>query len=77
MHHPLILVLPFVFAATRSLTLGIRSPRRSESRPIISAEAEYELLTFITFCLLGLLIALNLMVRFPEFGTVIAEYNQF
>jgi hypothetical protein len=77
MHHPLILVLPFVFAAARSLTLGIQSPSRFESRPTISVEAEYKLLTIMTFCLLGLLIALSLMVRFPEFGTVIAEYNQF
>jgi hypothetical protein len=77
MRHPLVLMLPFFFAAARSLTLGIQSPSRLGSRPTISAEAEYKLPTIITFCLLGLLIALCLMVRFPEFGTVIAEYNQF
>jgi len=77
MSNPLVLILPFVLAATRSLTLGIQSPSRLESRPTIPAELEYKFLTIITFCLLGLLVALSLMVRFPDFGTVIAEYNQF
>jgi hypothetical protein len=67
----------FVLAATRSLALAIRSPRKIESRPIIPAQTEYEFLTVAIFCLMGLLLALNLMIRFPDFGTVIAEYNQF
>ncbi len=34
-------------------------------------------LTVVALSLIGLLIALNLIFRFPDFGAVIAEYNQF
>jgi hypothetical protein len=30
-----------------------------------------------SFCIIGLLLVLNLMLRFPEFSTIIAQYNQF
>ena len=29
------------------------------------------------FCLIGLLLMLNLIFRFPDMGAVIAQYNQF
>ncbi|MFY9835196.1 MAG: hypothetical protein WAK55_01775 [Xanthobacteraceae bacterium] len=73
----LVPILPFVLAAARSLTLGIQSLSGLEWRPTIPAEAEYEFLAVAIFCLLGLLVALSLIMRFPDFGTVIAEYNQF
>ena len=76
MSDPLVLVLPFIFAATRSLTLVIQSPSRHGSRPIISAEKEHAFLTVVTFCLIGLLVG-GLMVRFPDLGALIEEYNQF
>lgn len=31
----------------------------------------------LAFSLIGLLIALNLMFRFPDYGALIAQYNQF
>jgi hypothetical protein len=31
----------------------------------------------IAFCLIGFLLMLNLMLRFPDFGAIIAQYNQF
>jgi hypothetical protein len=31
----------------------------------------------LAFSLIGLLVALNLMFRFPEYGAIIAQYNQF
>jgi hypothetical protein len=31
----------------------------------------------LAFSLIGLLITLNLIFRFPELGAVIAQYNQF
>jgi hypothetical protein len=31
----------------------------------------------VVFCLIGLLLALNLILRFPDFGAVIEQYNQF
>jgi hypothetical protein len=33
--------------------------------------------TKIALLLIGILLALNLMLRFPELGAVIAQYNQF
>jgi hypothetical protein len=76
MRHPLILVIAGIFAA-RSLTLAIQSAGKSEIRPIISAENERDLLRIITFCLVGLLVTFGLMVRYPNLGMLIAEYNQF
>jgi hypothetical protein len=29
------------------------------------------------YCAIGVLLALNLILRFPEFGAVIEQYNQF
>lgn len=39
--------------------------------------ARGDLQLVVAFSLIGLLISLNLMFRFPEFGAVIAQYNQF
>jgi hypothetical protein len=36
-----------------------------------------DLPTIIAFCLLGLLLTLNLMLRFPDLGALIEQYNQF
>jgi hypothetical protein len=77
MSTPLVLILPFVLAATRSLTLGIQSPDKVGSQLTLQAETEYELLRIVTLCLLGLLVTLTLMMRFPDFGGVFTECNQF
>jgi hypothetical protein len=31
----------------------------------------------VVFCLLGLLLTFSLILRFPDFGAVIEQYNQF
>jgi hypothetical protein len=36
-----------------------------------------ELQIIVAFCLIGLLLTLNLIFRFPDMGAVIAQYNQF
>jgi hypothetical protein len=36
-----------------------------------------DLYTMIAFSLIGLLLALNLMLRFPEIGALVNQYNQF
>jgi hypothetical protein len=41
----------------------------------LAARTDFQLV--VAFSLIGLLITLNLMARFPEFGAVIAQYNQF
>jgi hypothetical protein len=73
----LVLVFPFVLAAARSLTLGTRSPSNPESPPIISAEEEHRFLKIVILIFLCSWGALNLMMRFPDVGTLIANYNQF
>jgi hypothetical protein len=78
MRHSLFLLLPVVLAgATRSLALGIQLPGKWGVHPTIPTEAEYEALIIAIFCLTGLLLYLGLMIRFPDLGAVIAEYNQF
>jgi hypothetical protein len=74
MRHPLLLLLPMALAASRSLALGIQS---SSVRPMMPAETESQGLLIIIFCLIGLLMTLSFMIMFPNFGAVIAEYNQF
>jgi hypothetical protein len=51
----------------------VNAPDRSWRQ--IVADSNLQAVT--AFCLIGLLLALNLMFRFPEFGAVIAQYNQF
>jgi len=36
-----------------------------------------DLSMIVAFCLIGLLLSLNLILRFPDFGAVIEQYNQF
>ena len=40
---------------------------------MLSADKEYEFLTVVIFSLLGLLVTLSLMVRFPELGAVMGN----
>lgn len=77
MGHPLLLLLPVVVAATRSLAFGIQSPNKSAARSAIPAELEYQFLLVVIFCLAGLLISLYVVIRFPDFGTAMAEANRF
>jgi len=36
-----------------------------------------DLLTVVAFCLIGFLLTLNVMLRFPDLGAIIEQYNQF
>jgi hypothetical protein len=36
-----------------------------------------DLLVVVAFCLIGLLLMLNMMFRFPDLGAVIEQYNRF
>jgi hypothetical protein len=44
---------------------------------IVAALENPDFLAVVAFCLIGLLVALNLILRFPVFGAVIEQYNQF
>jgi hypothetical protein len=46
-------------------------------RQTVAAIMTPDLLAVVAFCLIGLLLALNLILRFPDFGAVIEQYNQF
>jgi hypothetical protein len=62
-------------------------PAKSTARPTSIAKTAWlqavstiltpDLSAIVAFCLIGLLLALNLMLRFPDFGAVIEQYNQF
>jgi hypothetical protein len=55
---------------------SLRSTETSWDR-FIAAINNTELLVIIAICTLCLLITLNFMLRFPDFGAVIEQYNQF
>jgi hypothetical protein len=39
--------------------------------------ADPDVLAVAAFCVIGFLLTLNFMLRFPDMGAVIAQYNQF
>jgi hypothetical protein len=61
---------PQVIAERLARPIG-SPPRAGET----NARGDWQLV--LAFSLIGLLLALNLMFRFPELGAVIAKYNQF
>jgi hypothetical protein len=73
MSNLLVAILPFALAAARSLTLGIQSLNGRECPTTLSTETEYEFLKITTFCLLGLLATLTLMMRFQDLGAAMSE----
>ncbi|MGB6965382.1 MAG: hypothetical protein WBD90_13055 [Xanthobacteraceae bacterium] len=44
---------------------------------LYAALTDPDLQVVAAFCLIGLLLTLNLIFRFPDMGAVIAQYNQF
>jgi hypothetical protein len=59
-------------------TLVAKTGPEQRRRPrFVAALANPDLLAVVAFCLIGLLVALNLILRFPAFGAVIDQYNQF
>ncbi len=44
---------------------------------LVATVADPDLPAIVAFCLTGLLIALTVMQRFPDFGAVIEQFNQF
>jgi uncharacterized membrane protein YdfJ with MMPL/SSD domain len=43
----------------------------------VTAIANPDLHAVVALCLIGFLLALNLILRFPELGAVIEQYNKF
>jgi hypothetical protein len=44
---------------------------------VYAAITDPDLFAVVAFSAIGLLLAFNLILRFPDFGAVIAQYNQF
>jgi uncharacterized membrane protein YdfJ with MMPL/SSD domain len=69
-------------AAIHGLSPAKRASRQNQwtetlwSRFVI-AITNPDLVAVVAFCLVGLLLSLNLILRFPDFGAVIEQYNQF
>ena len=62
--------------------LPIRRPHAhtdivSKRAEVATHRASTDLPAGIAFSLIGLLLALNVMLRFPEIGALVAQYNQF
>jgi hypothetical protein len=57
----------------RPITTELRATAKSESKFYIDPDLK----VIVVFSLIGILIALNLIFRFPGLGTVIAESNLF
>ena len=48
-----------------------------ESSWLATALSDPNLIAIVQFCVVGLLVTLIAMLSFPDFGTIIAQYNQF
>jgi hypothetical protein len=44
---------------------------------LLAAISEPHFITIVAFCTIGLLTLLNVMLRFPDLGSLIEQYNQF
>jgi hypothetical protein len=85
MRNALILV-PAVLAAL-SLTHAFQSPMKPGSRrtqrtgavwsQLVTVITDLDFQAVVAFCVIGILLALNFILRFPDSGAVIEQYNQF
>jgi hypothetical protein len=72
-HRPIIRELqPLVKSKGRDLEAAKRLWPR-----FVAAITTPDLLGVVAFCVIGLLLALNFALRFPDFGAVFEQYNQF
>jgi hypothetical protein len=44
---------------------------------LLDAISKPDFIMIVVFCTIGLLTMLNVILRFPNFGVVIEQYNQF
>jgi len=55
----------------------LRARKASPSSRLGAVIIDPNLTAVVLFCAIGLLAAFNLILRFPDLGTIIAQYNQF
>jgi hypothetical protein len=44
---------------------------------LLALISQPDFIVVVAFCAIGLLTTLNVILRFPDFGAVIEQYNQF
>jgi hypothetical protein len=54
----------------------IKIPRTAEHQVVVVV-SEPDFITIVALCTIGLLITINVILRFPDFGILIESYNQF
>lgn len=56
----------------------LRTKKTTSPWPWLAAAVkDPSLIAIVSFCVIGLLITHNLILRFPDLGALIAQYNQF
>ena len=55
----------------------ITRPFEETSKTSTNSGTDPGLKVVVVLCLIGFLVGLDLILRFPDFGAVIAQYNQF
>jgi hypothetical protein len=58
-------------------TLSELRAKKSAASSWFSAAKDSDLAAVVIFCAIGLLVMFNVMLRFPDLGAIIAQYNQF
>ena len=53
------------------------SKHRVPSWLVTEVKANPDLTAIVLFCTIVLLVTINVMLRFPDLGAIIAQYNQF
>ena len=61
---------------TKSDRRDVRAPPK-EGSSFVTASPSPNRVTIVAICFIVLLVALNLIFLFPDFGAVIEQYNQF
>jgi hypothetical protein len=63
------------------MSSSLRELRTKKATPpwswLSAAVKDPSLIAIVLFCAIGLLVTLNLILRFPDLGVIIAQYNQF
>jgi uncharacterized membrane protein YdfJ with MMPL/SSD domain len=72
-------VLSATHALQRLTKLANRRTRRTETEwsRLVTVIANPDLQAVVAFYLIGFLLTLNLILRFPDFGAIIEQFNQF
>ena len=57
------------------ITRAVQPPVQSSSRDADTTGPNLHVV--VAFCVIGILLTLYCLLRFPEFGALISQYNQF